>query len=272
MYHIILVILLYFDNASNAKEYRVDDYKGKVHPAFNEKFERVEKLTKLRSGLGYESSLAWDNGIIPYELHGVFSKRELTMFHQAIEIFKNYTCVKFIPRTNEAVYVKMDNFAPDCLSTMGKNFDNNISHIILGRECFNKISPLLHEMMHTVGFDHEHTRPDRNQYITINWDNIKPSATTLFEITPRPTYGVPYDYDSIMHYAPYSFTKTGFTIVPKDMKDIYRLGQSLGLSKLDITKINILYNCSEKTRQLNLQDGILYGIELFNVADQHEIN
>jgi hypothetical protein len=31
---------------------------------------------------------------------------------------------------------------------------------------------IIHEMMHNLGFSHEHTRPDRDTKLTVTWPNL----------------------------------------------------------------------------------------------------
>lgn len=56
--------------------------------------------------------------------------------------------------------------------------------------------------MHAAGVYHQHTRSDRNTYITVNQQNIQPSNTNQFDIPSGATVlGVAYSYRSIMHYS-----------------------------------------------------------------------
>ena len=57
--------------------------------------------------------------------------------------------------------------------------------------------------MHTLGMFHEQSRPDRDDYVTINTNNIEADKKNNFrryKTTQINTYNVPYDYTSIMHY------------------------------------------------------------------------
>ena len=57
---------------------------------------------------------------------------------------------------------------------MGKQYwTNGGQDLSLGQGCNNK-GTVMHEMMHAIGFWHEQSRPDRNQYVEVLWENIVP--------------------------------------------------------------------------------------------------
>ena len=55
-------------------------------------------------------------------------------------------------------------------------------------------------LFHALGALHQHNRPDRDDYITINWEVLDPTSYPRFEI-PDNSYlhGTRYSYRSIMH-------------------------------------------------------------------------
>ena len=83
--------------------------------------------------------------------------------------------------------------------------------------CLRGHSTAVHEFMHALGFHHEQNRPDRDQYVIIHEEIIKPKKEHNFKKAKRSdTLGQPYDYYSIMHYKKDAFSKNGkMTIEPK---------------------------------------------------------
>jgi hypothetical protein len=102
---------------------------------------------------------------------------------------------------------------------------------------------VVHEIGHALGLFHEQSHPERDQFVTIRWANIKPGAEHNFAIKQNPGRTTAYDYGSIMHYSATAFSRNGKpTITPKDMAA--RIGQRERLSPLDIQGIKLLYASS----------------------------
>lgn len=60
-----------------------------------------------------------------------------------------------------------------------------------------------HELGHAIGLIHEQSREDRDNYLTINWENIMTGLESQFDMNFAPFHvdmGVRYDYGSIMQY------------------------------------------------------------------------
>lgn len=67
-----------------------------------------------------------------------------------------------------------------------------------------------------------------------------------YDDTLSSSLGVPYDYGSVMHYSKTSFNiGSEPTIVTKIPQFMDVIGQRMGFSASDLTKLNSLYNCSE---------------------------
>nr|CAD7410160.1 unnamed protein product [Timema cristinae] len=115
--------------------------------------------------------------------------------------------------------------------------------------CLIKPGTIQHEFLHALGFWHEHTRPDRDTYIKIAWQNIQSGMEVNFKArlsSEAQTFGFPYDYGSVMHYRATAFSKDGnsATIVPSDNDELFKIGQREKASTIDLAKLNKLYNCN----------------------------
>ena len=92
------------------------------------------------------------------------------------------------------------------ITLMGRPYNEYVWHIETLTDCFYppQKRTILHELGHAIGFHHEHSRPDRDDYVTINYDNIHDSSVYNFAIAAdSETFGMPYGYDSVMHYGQY---------------------------------------------------------------------
>ena len=42
-----------------------------------------------------------------------------------------------------------------------------------------ELGAIQHEVLHALGFFHEHSRKDRDDFVEVNWPNVVPSNNTL---------------------------------------------------------------------------------------------
>ena len=126
---------------------------------------------------------------------------------------KNFTVSSEIffgsERTKEEDYLVItDGFGSGCRSSVGKQ--GGRQYLWLSKDPINPEKncltdgKIVHELMHTFGFYHEHVRPDRDDYIKIKKENVKDYKVRriLFDIMKdSSTFNVDYDGQSIMHYS-----------------------------------------------------------------------
>ena len=59
-----------------------------------------------------------------------------------------------------------------CFSFIGRVKQTNGQELSIGTNCA-VLSVIVHEVLHALGFIHEHTRLDRDNYVIINETNIQ---------------------------------------------------------------------------------------------------
>ncbi|KAL1117925.1 hypothetical protein AAG570_004238 [Ranatra chinensis] len=225
-----------------------------------------ERSARSRRAATARKDRVWDHGVIPYEIDGNFSGSHKALFKQAMRHWENFTCVRFVERVpaEHPNYIVFTERPCGCCSFVGKR-GNGPQAISIGKNC-DKFGIVVHELGHVVGFWHEHTRPDRDNHVIIVRGNIMTGQEYNFnKLTEEEvnSLGLPYDYDSIMHYARNTFSKGTYldTIQPMDQglngKRRPEIGQRIRLSEGDIAQTNLLYKCSRCGRTFQENSGTL---------------
>ncbi|GFY62003.1 astacin-like metalloprotease toxin 1 [Trichonephila inaurata madagascariensis] len=191
-------------------------------------------------------SMRWPNGIIPYEVDpSLYPIWELLM--KSIRHIEENSCIRFVQKTVEKDYVRMFK-GNGCWSFWGM-LGNGEQKLSLGNGC-HYFGTVVHEFLHALGFEHEHNRSDRDDYLTINWENIEQQWYYAFKkLRPEQNRLLSsFDYDSIMLYGEKSFAKSWSvkSMTAKDGRFLDEAYNKPGMSPGDIARLNKLYNCPSK--------------------------
>lgn len=198
---------------------------------------QITKTPFIKKAVGQNSkSYHWPNGIVPYTIQKGHPRYSDIV--DAISHINNKTNIQLVERTTENDYIYLGMKSRNsCYSYVGRIGGEQIVNI--GSGC--GYGSTIHEICHALGFWHEQSRADRDNYITIHWDNIENEHKHNFTKHVKNTalFG-DYDYSSIMHYSKYAFSRNGKPTI--ECKQAYcNIGQRKGLSESDIKAINKMY-------------------------------
>ncbi|XP_063297690.1 astacin-like metalloendopeptidase [Pelobates fuscus] len=184
------------------------------------------------------------NGVVPvpYVISSAYSNIQILIINAAMRQIELMTCINFVQRKSEWDYLSIES-GNGCWSNVARQGGKQT--VSLDKSGCLGSGVIQHELMHSLGFYHEHSRHDRDNHVEIRWQYIDEADKYNFKTEDTKNLGLPYDYNSVMHYQNTAFTNTPgqATIVAKGDPS-FPLGQALGMSHLDVIKLNKLYNCN----------------------------
>ncbi|KAL2088663.1 hypothetical protein ACEWY4_015562 [Coilia grayii] len=177
---------------------------------------------------------------VPYVISNDFSAQEKSVIQRGLDSFTSSTCVRFKPRQSERDYIAIYS-KNGCYSYIGRRGGEQA--VSLSRKGCLHHGTIQHELLHTLGFNHEQTRSDRDKHIRIMWDNILDDKWHNFHKAKTLNQNTPYDYNSVMQYHMFAFSKNRKpTMIPIPDTDV-DFGKATQMSENDIIRVNRLYKC-----------------------------
>ncbi|KAF3692145.1 Meprin A subunit beta [Channa argus] len=164
---------------------------------------------------------------------------------RAFDQFRLKSCIDFKPRDNEDFYISVKKLN-GCFSYIGR-VQSGGQILSIGQYC-DSLATAEHEFLHALGFYHEQSRSDRDDYVTIQFQNIQAGYESNFAKVGSDlstNQSIPYNYLSVMHYPSNAFSNgKEATIITKDPNFQNLIGQRLEMSPLDVQALNLRYNCN----------------------------
>ena len=180
---------------------------------FDDDVPSIHPVKPNRQPLAIDKKLKklWPGGVIPYQNHSSITQSLQRNIQDAITHYQTFTNIRFVPYDEEIhdAYIQFRKVEEElgCQSGLGrpskgrrKVFIGDLSSLGAEENDLTKFC-LIHEIGHALGLNHEATRMDRDDFININWDQIKRGRKDQFKqrVTKQIDFG-PYDCQSIMHY------------------------------------------------------------------------
>ncbi|CAH2245721.1 astacin-like metalloendopeptidase, partial [Pelobates cultripes] len=119
-----------------------------------------------------------------------YPENEKSTIKAAISQFELLTCVKFVEKTSENDYISIENSNGDvatsssdrCWSVLGKV--GGKQSLSLNKNGCMTSGTIQHETMHALGFYHEQSRSDRDDFVKIIWFYINVAGCSPVSALP----------------------------------------------------------------------------------------
>lgn len=137
----------------------------------------------------------WDGGVVPYRFDEAVIQANRDHTREVMDEIESWCDVRFVPYTGaEPNWITVRN------SPAGQGNSASVgqrANGVVNIRLWESSGMILHELMHTLGFLHEQSRADRDNYLNLfdcAYDNGN------YNISPSSPMIGPYDFDSVTHY------------------------------------------------------------------------
>jgi len=211
----------------------------------------------------YGAGTPWTDNRVPYCFAKDTPQGVIDSVEYAVEQFRQAVpCIQMVDvgrsptegcRESPAVYITSADTG--CWSYVGMISDWMYQGLNLQSPGCDSIGTAMHELLHSLGQAHEQSRPDRGDYVSVNYDKVEEGMEGNFDIDTFGDRERPYDMLSIMHYETDAFSIDGSsTITAKDaayglytndsaLFYKYKFGNRIGMTQMDANQLADQYSC-----------------------------
>lgn len=188
---------------------------------------------------GGASFSRWPGAKIYYTVAGNMGSINANKITTAVNEYNTKTNTQWIPRTNQTNYVEFI-FGSSSGSDGWAHIGYQGGKQTISLDQYISVGSVIHEMGHTVGLYHEHARKDRDQYVSIQWNNIQDGQAYNFNMYNSGTDIGPFNINSVMMYWPNSYSKNGQPTIKRANNTNFTYNRT-GFTTGDINTINTMY-------------------------------